>query len=138
MLPVFRRFSQQDYPTSPNWLAQVFGPLNIFCEQTIQTLNKNLVVGENVQGQKFTTTVTTSTTYSLGDFQPLVFKYTGGGQPNCCIIGRIVNNDGTVITSPVTVTDWFLNLNTNPYTVSVGYISGLDNNAKYTITLLVI
>jgi len=61
MLPTFRRFTQSDIPSAPNWISNVFGPLNTFCEQTVQVLNRNLIIGENVQGQKFTASVTTDT-----------------------------------------------------------------------------
>lgn len=137
-LPTFRRFTQQDVPTAPNWINTVFNPLNIFCEQVVQILNKNLTIGENVQGAKFTTSFTTLSNYSSGGFTPITFTYNNGGQPNCCLIGQIANSDGTLITSPVSVTSWYLNLNTNPATVTINYIGGLTANNTYSITLLVI
>jgi hypothetical protein len=137
MLPVFRRFTQQDYPEAPNWLGQLFGPLNTFAETTVATFNKNLVVGQNVQGQKYSTSFTTGagSPYTM---TPVEFRYTGGGQPDCCVIGKISPVDGTAITTPVSITQWFMNLNTNPYTVTINYIAGLSANTKYNITFLVI
>ena len=138
-LPVFRRFSQADVPTAPNWIQQVFGPLNIFCEQTVQILNKNLVIGENVQGMKYTTSFTTLSTYmSASDFSPITFNFTSGGQPNCCMIGQISRADGVVITTPSMVTSWFLNINQNPALVTINFIAGLAANTKYNITFVVI
>jgi len=135
MLPTFRRFTQSDVPTAPNWIGQVFNPLNVFCEQTVQTLNKNLTIGQNVQGQKFSTSVTTD---GSSAFNPVTFQYTGGGQPNCCFIGQILRADGTLITSPMSITSWFLNINTNPYTVTINYIAGLSASTKYNITFVVL
>jgi hypothetical protein len=137
MLPVFRRFSQADVPTAPNWITNIFGPLNTFCEQTVQTLNKNLIIGQNVQGMKYTTSFTTLSTYST-TFTPITFQYTGGGQPNCCLIGQITRSDGAVITTPAMISNWYLNINTSPYTVTINYIAGLTANTKYNITFVVL
>lgn len=136
-LPIFRRFSQADVPNAPNWIANVFGPLNTFCEQTVQLFNKNLVIGQNVQGMKYSTSFTTLSTYST-TFTPITFQYTGGGQPNCCIVGQITRADGTLITAPVGITNWFLNINTNPFTVTINYIGGLAADTKYNITFVVL
>lgn len=134
-LPTFRRFAQQDVPTAPNWIGNVFNPLNVFCEQTVQALNKNLTIGQNVQGQKFTTSLTTN---SSAVFQPVVFNYTGGGRPDCCLIGNISRADGLSITNPITITSWNLNINTNPYTVTINSLTNLDVSVKYNVTFLVI
>lgn len=138
MLPVFRRFSVGDYPTAPDWLGQMFNPLNTFAETTVQNLNKNLVIGTNVQGQKFSTSFTTTAGYATGEFTTITFAYTGGGQPDCCLVGRINNDDGTLITDPVTVTDWFLNLNRSPFQVTIGYVAGLQPSTRYNVTFVVL
>jgi hypothetical protein len=138
MLPVFRRFSTADIPTAPNWINNILNPLNVFCETTVQSLNKNLVIGTNVQGQKYTTTFTTLATYAVGDFTPITFQYTGGGQPNCLLLGNITRADGAAILLPVMVSNWMLNLNTNPFTLTVKYIAGLDPSVKYNVVFLAI
>lgn len=138
MLPVFRRFIPSDIPNAPNWMQVILTPLNIFCEQVVATLNKNLTIGQNVQGQKYTTSFTTSAAYATGDFQQLTLNYTGGGQPNCIILGSIEKNDGSLILTPVTVTDWSMNINTIPMQVQINYIAGLAINTKYNITVLVL
>ena len=122
-------------PTAPNWVQNVFSPLNVFCEQTVQTLDKNLTIGQNVQGQKFSTTILTN---SSGLISPITFQYTGGGQPNCCMIGNISKADGTLITAPVSITSWLLNINTNPYMVTINYIAGLSASTKYVVTFVVL
>jgi len=136
-LPVFRRFSQADVPTAPNWIGNVFGPLNTFCEQVVQSLNKNLTIGQNVQGMKYTTSFTTLSSYST-TFTPITFQYTGGGQPNCCLIGQITRSDGVVITAPAMITNWYLNINTAPYTVTINYIAGLAASTKYNVTFVIL
>jgi hypothetical protein len=135
MIPVFRRFSISDYPKAPEWLANMFGPLNVFAETTVTTLNKNLTIGQNVQGLKFTTPVTTD---GAGLISPVVFQYTGGGQPNCCLIGQIRKSDGTAITAAYAITDWYLNLNSNPFSVVINKIVGLDPSTRYEMTFLVL
>jgi len=137
-LPVFRRFSVQDIPNAPDWVTNITQPLNLFCETTVSALNKNLTVGENVQGQKYTVSFATDAGYTTGSFPTIGFQYTGGGQPNCCIVGQIVRNDGQPILTAVSVSNWSLNINVAPAQVIVNYIAGLENSTKYTMTLLVI
>ena len=67
-LPVFRRFSIADIPSAPSWLESVFPPLNLFCEGTINALTKNLVIGQNVQGGKYSTQIKTPSDYISGGF----------------------------------------------------------------------
>lgn len=133
MLPVFRRFTSSDVPTAPNWINYIFNPLNIFCEQTVQALNKNLVIGENVQGQKYSYTFTTDPLYVAGTFQTIKLQYTGGGTPNCLMIGQV---SGVLLATPYV--SWNLNLNTNPYTINITSISGLTGSQKYTINFVVL
>jgi len=137
-LPVFRRFSIADFPTAPSWLAGLFNPLNIFCETTVQNLNKNLTIGANVQGMKYSTTFTTPTGYATGDFTPIVFAYSSNGQPDCCIIGNISRTDSQPMLSSVSITSWSSNINVIPLQIRVDYIAGLDAGVKYNITLLVV
>ena len=135
-IPTFRRFSVADYPTAPNWLGGVFGPLNLFCEQTVSGLNKNLAIGQNVQGQKFTTTFTTLSNYTTGGWNTINFAYNGSGAPDCLLIGNISRVDGTTILTPITITDWQLSTDTIPFQVMIKYIAGLSNSTKYNITFL--
>jgi hypothetical protein len=137
-LPVFRRFTLQDIPAAPNWMSNILTPLNLFCETTVSSLNKNLTIGDNVQGQKFSTSFTTPSDYSGGGFPTVRFAYTGGGQPNCLLLGSISRANGTQLLSPVSINDWFLNINQNPFQVTVNYIAGLAANTKYNVTFLVI
>lgn len=138
MLPVFRRFNQQDIPTAPNWLGYVFNSLNVFAEQVVNTLNKNLVIGENVQGQKYSVTFITLPTYGAGDFTPITLQYKGGGQPTCLLLGQLLNADNTPAGVVSNITNWTLNLNRNPYIITVNYISGLTPSTKYTANLVVL
>lgn len=137
-LPVFRRFTLQDIPNAPNWMTNVLTPLNLFCETTVSSLNKNLTIGTNVQGQKFSTSFVTPTDYMAGGFPTVQFAYTGGGQPNCLLLGSIAKADGTQLLSAVSINDWFLNINTSPFQVTVNYIAGLSASTKYNVTFLVI
>jgi hypothetical protein len=135
MLPTFRRFTISDYANAPDWAAQMFNPLNIFCEQTVTTLNKNLQFGQNVQGQKFSTRFTTD---SGGSNPVITFAYTGGGQPNCCFIGKLEREDGVLIAQPYSIGKWYLNINTNPYQVTIERIVGLVSTCTYNVTFVVL
>ena len=135
-LPVFKRFTIQDIPKAPEWVDNIFSPLNLFCEGTVNALNKNLVFGQNVQGQKFSTQFTTLPTYNSGNFTPITLQYTGGGVPTCLLIGNIATTNATLITSPSSVTSWSVNINVNPINIQIAYISGLSNSTQYKLTLL--
>jgi hypothetical protein len=137
-LPVFRRFSLQDIPDAPNWIEQIITPLNLFCETTVTALNKNLTVGQNLQGAIYSTTFTTVTNYTAGTFTPIIFAYNGGGQPKNVIIGNLNRVDGELILTPFSLTAWHLNINTSPFTVNVDYIAGLNVGVKYNVTFFVV
>lgn len=134
--PVFRRYSIADVPRAPEWLTLVFGPLNVFSEQVVQLFSKNLVIGENVQGSKFSYTFSTPAAYAAGDFSPISYVYTGGGAPSCLLVGKVVDVTGALILSPVSVTSWLFNTNENPPTIVVNYIAGLTAGQRYAVTLL--
>jgi hypothetical protein len=137
MLPVFRRFAAADYPTAPSWLGGMFASLNVFCETVVQTLTKNLVIGQNVQGMKYTTSFTTLSDYATGGFTPITFTYTGGGIPDCCIIGSINKTSGAAVYTGAVIT-WTINKNVNPPTITINYIHGLEVTSTYNITFLVV
>ena len=137
-LPVFRRFSQADVPTAPNWINNILAPLNVFCEGTVQNLNKNLTIGDNVQGQKYSTSFTTTANYATGDFTPISFAYSSNGQPNCLMIGSLTRNDGTTILTPVSVTSWSSNINVSPIQITVNYIAGLTASIRYNVNFVVL
>lgn len=139
MIPVFRRFTQSDVPTAPNWINYIFNPLNTFCEQVVQALTKNLVIGENVQGMKYTFSFTTTNVplQPFGAFSPVKFQYTGGGQPTCVLLGQIVGSNGVPLITTPAIT-WNLNINTNPYTVNITNIGGLAPDVRYTVNLVVL
>jgi hypothetical protein len=137
-LPVYRRFSIQDIPNAPNWAEQVFVPLNLFCETSVAAMNKNLTIGDNVQGMKYSVSFVTPADYATGGFNTIVFNYTSNGQPNNLIIGSIARNDGALMLSPISINKWTLNINTSPAKVTVDYIAGLAASTKYNVNFLVI
>ena len=141
MIPVFRRFSQADVPTAPNWINAIFNPLNVFCEQVVQALTKNLVIGENVQGMKYTFTFTTGVPPGGGGegvFTPIKFQYTGGGRPSCLMLGQITNSTSSLISYSMPSIEWNLDVNTNPYTINITNMHSLNQNVRYTATVVVL
>lgn len=138
LLPLFRRLNKEDIPNAPNWISDIINPLNTFQEQTLALLNGQLSIGQNVQGQKFTSSFTTPSTYATGAFTPIKFLYIGGGQPSCLMIGQITRTDGTAITTPVSITGWTLNINTSPYQAYITYIAGLSASTQYSGTFILL
>jgi hypothetical protein len=138
MIPTFRRFTLSDFPNAPDWASQLFNPLNIFCEQTVSTFDRNLVIGENIQGMKYSATFITPTNYTTGGFNKFIFDFKSNGIPNSILVGKIAREDNARILSPVTVTDWILNTNQNPFSIEIRYIAGLLPNVRYSINLVVL
>ena len=136
MIPVYRRLSISDIPSAPSWVGYMFNIVNTFAEQVIQLFTKNLIIGENVQGMKYTTQFATSATYAAGDFQSIIYNYTGGGQPNCLLIGSINESTGAVILTPVSITNWSLNINVDPPQIVINYIAGLAVSKRYDIVIV--
>tara|TARA_R110000868_G_scaffold246118_3_gene502769 strand:+ start:116 stop:535 length:420 start_codon:yes stop_codon:yes gene_type:complete len=137
-IPVFRRFTQGDIPNAPNWVGNITGPLNVFCEQTVQAFTKNLTIGQNVQGQIFATSFTTPAGYAGGTFTPITVSYTGGGRPTCCLIGQLDRDDGTAILTATAITSWTLNINSSPAQIQINYVAGLVASKKYNLTFIVL
>lgn len=132
--PVFRRFAVGDFPSAPNWLINLFDPLNVFCEQTVANMNKNLAIGENVQGMKYSTTFTTSATGAVN----IVFNYTGNNIPTCCLIGKIERTDNTAISGSPVLTSWSYSANKVPGQITISNINGIDPSTRYEATFLVL
>lgn len=134
-IPVFRRLSVQDTPDAPRWVDGMFSSINLFGEGTINALTKNLVIGQNVQGQKFIHSFATTNNYATGEFNPISLSYTGGGQPSCVMIGSITTT-GTPILNAVTISQWALNINKSPAQININYITGLQALTTYTIVVI--
>ena len=75
---------------------------------------------------------------SSNTFTPITFNYTSNGQPTCCLIAQVSRTDGNLITTPVCITNWYLNINTNPYTITINFITGLTDNTQYDINFVVL
>jgi hypothetical protein len=130
LIPVFRRFARSDIPTAPNWVEVIFNPLNVFCEQTTNALNKNLTFGQNVQGQKY------AVQFDADGFVPIKLAYTGGGQPTVLLIGQIYKVDNTPITTSIQILDWELNINKQPFQIQLNKLSNLEAGKQYKMTLV--
>ena len=135
-IPVFRRFTQSDIPNAPNWMMTILNPLNIFCEGIVSSFTQGLTIGQNVQGQKYSTSFRTPADYTTGGFPSIIFSYTGGGQPTCLMIGSLTRNDGTLILLPYAITNWTLNINSTPTQIRINYIAGLDASTQYNMTFI--
>lgn len=135
--PVFRRFTISDFPTAPEWAGQMFNPLNTFCEQTVQCFSKQLEIGQNVQGQKYELLIGTPTDYATSlSINRLAMGYTGGGRPTCLMLGSVQDVSGVPITSPVSITRWYLSTDTSPFQLVVEGISGLTASKTYRATFI--
>ena len=138
MLPIFTRFSKADIPNAPDWISVILDPLNIFCETVVNLLNKNLKIGQNVQGMIYSTSFTTPSDVGLAHNPWIVFNYSGNGTPSCVLIGQVTLSNGDPINDPILVKQWRLNQNKSPYQIEIVDLYNLMNNATYNITFLVL
>lgn len=131
-IPVFRKLRVKAETADKEWLIDLYSNLNLFGEQVAGLFKSGANIGM-IQGQKFSTTITTD---AAGAFTPITFSYTGSGIPDCFVIGNISRPDGGAI-SATSITAASLNSNTNPATVLISGIAGLSPSVIYNLTVAV-
>lgn len=133
-LPTIKRVLRQDLGRDvPSWVDSLLSPLNQFMEEIYSALNKSLTIPENVQGQKITLNFKTLSNYTTKNFTEIVFRNNLGKRMNLILVGNIVKvNDPSHKFDSVFVS-WYDN---GDGTVTIRYISGLENSSEYNITLL--
>lgn len=131
-IPVFRKLRVNADTSDKMWVVDMYSVLNLFGEQ-VAGLFKTGADITMIQGQKFSTTITTD---SSANFTPIVFNYDGNGEPNCFIIGSLTRSDGgPLVASSITAAKF--NRDTNPPTVEISGIAGLSASVNYNLTVAV-
>lgn len=102
-------------------------------------MTTNLTLGDNFVGLYFSASITTQPTYLGGDFNPIVipWPYASKKIPQSCIIAQVVNpsNQQDRLLSAVTCQSW--SYDSLRQVVTVPYITGLNNSAKYVVVFKV-
>lgn len=134
-LPTIKRVQRSDLGADiPIWVDSLLSPINQFIEEVYSAFNRNLTIPENVKGQIKNITFRTPSTYtSAKDFVEINYLNTLGRKTQILLLGYI-EEIGTPKKrhDPVTLS-WYDN---NDGTVTIHYITGLDNNKQYNITIL--
>lgn len=137
-LPEVKRLLREDFTdVEGEWVDRLIYPINSFNEQVYSLLDKSITIDDNIVGDIYTTTFTTSANYiSSRAFSPIQIPWSYSNQPRVLILAQIneVNSDN-IITNPVQVTDWKL---TNPGIIQVRFMVGLHNSTKYKVSFLIL
>lgn len=136
-LPEQRRLLMEDFSdVDGDWIERLIYPINEFNEQVYNVLNKGINIQDNVQGSVQTVSFTTSGTYTtLNTFTPVILSWAFKTKPVALTIGQIfTTNSSSIITKPTVVTDWYLS---GPGSISVRFITGLEDSTKYTVTFII-
>lgn len=124
------KISQSFNVTEGSWASLI----NLL--RTIYTaLTTNLTLGDNIIGGYQTVTFTTSTNYTGGHFNPIVlpWAFASKKQPQSVIIAQLISpSNQSPLLSTATCHNW--TYDTVRQQINISYISGLNNNSKYTIT----
>jgi len=135
-LPTIKRVQRSDLGADiPVWVDSLLSPINQFIEEVYSAFNRNLTIPENVKGQIKTITFRTPSNYTSSSkgFDEITYLNTLGRKTQVLIIGYI-EEIGTPKKKHDAITlSWYDN---NDGTISIQYITGLDNSKQYNITLL--
>ena len=135
-LPSQKRILREDLKEAPKWIIKLITPLNSFMETVYSTLNRNVTFNENIacqiQDVEFTISNNYPTTFTTNG--TLSFSKSIRTKGIGVIILQVVDKtSGLVITNGVTA-DW-TELNGK---IIIRHISGLAQDKKYSVRLLVI
>lgn len=102
-------------------------------------LTTNLTFGDNLIGLFQSVTFTTQSNYLGGAFNPIVipWPYASKKVPQSCTIAQVINpsNQQDRLLSAVTCQSW--SYNSGNQTITVPYVTGLNNSNKYTVVFKV-
>lgn len=132
--PKLTQLTQDAFLDAPSWLQRVFAPLNLFMSQTWNCL-QNLTIGQNVTGQIIDVTFKTGGNYTLGEFPKVSVKWPYRKSVQVCTVAQVIedgNSTAIFFTAP------FATWRQVGNTVAINYISGLQDNKSYAVTLLVL
>ena len=134
-LPTIKRVQRSDLGADiPVWVDSLLSPINQFIEEVYSAFNRNLTIPENVKGQIKNLTFRTPSNYtSSKGFDETTYLNTLGRKTQILIIGYIEEIGNPKKKHDPTTVSWYDN---NDGTISIQYITGLENSKQYNITLL--
>lgn len=98
-------------------------------------LRGNLTFGDNIVGQFETIEVTTSATYSGGNFSTIVvpWNFANKKAPQSVVIGQVLVPSSQAKQTVAVQPQW--TYDSVKQVINVHYLTGLNNSSKYAITL---
>ena len=133
-LPTIKRVQRSDLGGDvPVWVDSLLSPLNQFIEEVYSAFNRNLTIPENVKGQIKIINFRTDVNYSSKVFSEITYLNTLGRKTQVLFVGQVLNITEPKKKHDPTTVSWYDN---NDGTVTIHYITGLEDDKEYNITLL--
>lgn len=124
----------------PNWFQTFLKQYNTYGIASSAALQGGLVLQENIVGMYYPPNgyqiVTTGAKYTSGVFAPFLFGWLGYQykNPNEVRIGICQQQNGSIITSPLSISSWSYSSTT--HAITINYITGLANSTTYYFTFV--
>ena len=134
-LPTIKRVQRTDLGSNiPEWVDSLLSPINQFMEEIYSAFNRNLTIPENVAGQIIDINIKTLSNYSNDKaFTEIKFLTKLKTRMRVLIVGQCIKSgDPSKKHDPVFVS-WYDN---NDGTITIRYISGLEDSSEYNITMV--
>jgi hypothetical protein len=133
-LPPLRRIQTADVPGAEPWFGPFLDNLNRVLEYLYVRFDKGISLAGNISGIVKELEVRTGTTYVDGEFS--VLRFDAGFSPiTAVIVAKVMDRDApTAVLSGAFSADW----RSNGKEVSIRWISGLEPERRYTVSLLVL
>ena len=133
-LPTIKRVQRSDLGGDvPVWVDSLLSPLNQFIEEVYSAFNRNLTIPENVKGQIKIINFRTDVNYSSKIFSEITYLNTLGRKTQVLLVGQVLNITEPKKKHDPTTVSWYDN---NDGTVTIHYITGLEDDKEYNITIL--
>lgn len=127
LLPKISKFQAEDFGKEQRkWIGKLLQPLNSFMQSVVSSLDRNLSVNQNMQGQIKAVPFKGGGTVS--------FKYEPNQRPAVLLVGRVIDSTGATVSTGVTATDW---TDDGAGNITVNAISNLTSGRSYTISFLI-
>ncbi len=134
-LPIIKRISKEDLKEAPSWLDKVLYPLNLFMESVYTALNKGLTFQDNFASQIKDVEFTTPTNYvSAQNFNKVTFVHSLKTMAIGISILSIHEKQSSAVIKNAVSLDW-RDING---TININFVTGLEDNKKYIIRLLIL
>jgi hypothetical protein len=134
-LPTIKRVQRTDLGANvPEWVDSLLSPINQFMEEIYSAFNRNLTIPENVAGQVFNINFKTLGNYQNNkEFTEIRVLSKIKSRAKVLIVGQCEKAGDPSKKHDAIFITWYDN---NDGTISIRYISGLENNSEYNITII--